>query len=148
MTRVPHAMLHNARHIIGRVIREVTACDQWSDVRSIMMRPLSAPVVSPSCVLHITCKYHKPQGRIKCINLHTAPTYQFTGLSRLVRCGIEAELRRITYILNASAQLVRELMSVPCDEYDLLARIDVEQRFLSGSAEQAISECTWSMPND
>ena len=98
--------------------------------------------------LGVTIKSHKPQGQVKCRNLHRSRDFAFEGLTAWIDYVLKPILLSMPHMLANSEAFVKAVGGVKLSGNSVLVRIDVEEFFMSGSVEQLLNSTSNLVPHN
>ena len=98
-----------------------------------MCRTLSGPIF---CKLQLTCKSHKPPGKVKHRNLHTTPAWAFAGLARWIEHHCGFKISQLHHVLKGTPQFVDHLRELKPVKDSFMVRADVRDFYMSGETHQ------------
>ncbi|MFM7986240.1 MAG: hypothetical protein ACKPKO_43695, partial [Candidatus Fonsibacter sp.] len=97
--------------------------------------------------LQLTCKSHKPSGKVGHINLHCGPKWAFNGLARWAEVVLNELLKPIQHIVESTAEFVQRLRGVKRHLGAFMIRIDVSGFYMSGEAVNIARDASAIIPH-
>ena len=130
------ALKHNYCSLCKTVDRE---CGERGQLERQLLRSTRQIDSRVTCILGITVKSHKPNGLVKCRNLHKSKMFSFEGLSAWTEYEFKSQLKSCKHILRNSTEFVRKVAGARIPEGALLMRVDIEDFFMSGTVDELVS---------
>ena len=96
--------------------------------------------------LQLTCKSHKPCGKVSHRNLHCGPKWAFNGLACWAEVVLNGYLNPIRHIVQSTSEFVQRLRGVKPHIDAFMVRIDVSDFYMSGDAVSVARVASASVP--
>ncbi len=98
--------------------------------------------------LQVTCKTHKPAGKVTFRNIHSSSGWRFLGLSLWASGELRSILksRSTSHILKDSQDFVERLRNVEFRSDQFMVKVDVKDFFMSGTPSELTTPIVDSLP--
>ena len=106
-----------------------------------LSRPLRKSLDGNLCSkLMLTCKSTKDPGQVGHRNIHGSWQHAWEGVAAWIEWKLERALKQCPWLVRSAHDFVARLVSQPCCETDVIARIDVSDFFMTGDFDMIRSQ--------